>query len=90
MKETLEIIYDIFAGMGMFVTILICIAFIYGLLVSKKAKLQNQRETEALLAKLNPEMKKVHLKKLMAELEQEAKDLVEGGKEDDKSKSEGS
>lgn len=87
MKESLDIIYDIFAGMGMFITILICIAFIYGLLVSKKAKIQNKRETEALLAKLNPEIKKAHFRKLMAELEEEAKDLVEGGKEDDKSKS---
>ena len=89
MKETLDIIYDIFAGMGMFITILITIAFIYGLLVTKRAKIENQRQTEALLAKLNPEMKKAHLKKLMEELERDS-NIVRKGVSGEESKSEGS
>ena len=89
MTEALNIIYDIFAGMGMFVVLLICIAFIYGLIASSRAKKSMQRETEELLGKLNPEMKKVYLKKLMKELEEESQQIAEGIKNDE-SKTEGS
>lgn len=89
MTEALNIIYDIFAGMGMFVVLLICIAFIYGLIASSRAKKAMQKETEDLLGKLNPEMKKVYLQKMMRELEEESQQIAEGIKNDE-SKTEGS
>jgi len=75
MEETLKIIYDIFAGMGMFITILVLIAFFYGLVVTKRANATRQRETEALLAKLNPELKKKQLAEMLADLELQTEKL---------------
>lgn len=87
MTETLKIIYDIFAGMGMFVTVLVLIAFFYGLLITKRANATKARETEALLAKLNPELKKKEFARMMAELEKESQTLEE--KQDDELKTKG-
>ena len=69
MNETLKILYDIFAGAGMLVVLLVIIAFLYGLVVARKAKQDAKDETSKLLNRLNPELRKRYLEEMMKDVD---------------------
>lgn len=88
MKETLDILYDIFAGAGMLLVLLLIIGFIYGLVVTKRAQVEKAKETRDLLGRLNPELRKAYLEEMVKDVDS----LIKKGEEknDDKQQTKGS
>ena len=72
----------------MLLVLLLFIGFFYGLIVTKRAQVEKDKETRDLLGRLNPELRKAYLEEMVKDIDK----VIEKGeaKKNDKQQTEGS